>query len=89
MPKFDYPEMEVPTVNRTVAVADKEYQHSIVDTKIHPLNSLITHVEGASRIVDYYSQVLSGNEEPQKYSPTLGPHLQQYRLIKDLEISSG
>ena len=86
MPKFDYPEAEVPTVNRTVTVADKEYQHSIVDTKIHPLNSLITHVEGASRVVDYYSQVLGGNEEPQKYSPALGPQLQQYRLIKDLEI---
>lgn len=86
MPKFEYPVADVPVVNRTVSVSNKEYQHSIVDTKIQPLNSLITHVEGASRIVDYYSQVLSGSEEPQKYSVSLGPHLQQYRLINDLEI---
>lgn len=86
MPSFAYPKDDEIKVNRTVTVADKEYKHSIVDTKIEPLNALITHVEGAPRIVDYYSQVLSSNEEPQKYSPSLLPHLQQYREIKDFEI---
>ena len=86
MPSYAYPSAPAEQLKKTVTVADKEYQHSIVDTKLQPLNSLITHVEGASRVVDYYSQVLSGNDEPQKYSPDLAPHLQQYREIIDLEI---
>lgn len=86
MPSFNYPSAPQDEIKKTVTVTDKEYQHSIVDTKVQPLNALITHVEGASRIVDYYSQVLSGNEEPQKFSPDLAPHLQQYREIFDLEI---
>ena len=86
MPSFSYPVAPKEPIKKTVTVTDKEYQHSIVDTKVQPLNSLITHVEGASRIVDYYSQIVSGNEEPQKYSPDLAPHLQQYREIYDFEI---
>lgn len=86
MPSFQFPKTEEDKINKTVTVSDKEYQHSIVDTKMQPLNSLITHIEGASRVVDYYSQVLSSNEEPQKYSEDLAPHLQQYREIIDLEI---
>ena len=86
MASFSYPTAPPLETPRTLSVADKEFKHSIVDTKIEPLNSLITHVEGASRIVDWYSQILSVSEEPQKYSASLLPHLQQYRLIKDLEI---
>lgn len=87
MPSFEYPTVQDDSVTvNTVAVTDKEFKHSIVDTKVEPLNSLITHIEGSSRIVDWYSQVLSRNEQPQKYSADLGPQLQQYRLIKDMEI---
>lgn len=86
MPSFNYPEPIKEVKQNTVAITDREYKHSIVDTKVQPLNSLITHVEGSSRIVDWYSQILSANEEPQKYSVSLGPHLQQYRLIRDFEI---
>ncbi len=86
MPGFEYPQSVVETPPIKVAVSDKEYKHSIVDTKETPLNSLVTHIEGSSRIVDYYSQVLSAGEEPQTYSTDLAPHLQQYRLIKDFEI---
>ena len=86
MPGFEYPQLVVEPPAVTVAVSDKEYKHSIVDTKETPLNSLVTHIEGSSRIVDYYSQVLSAGEEPQTYSTDLLPHLQQYKLIKDLEI---
>ncbi len=86
MPSFKFPTAPQPEIVKPLAIADVEYKHSIVDSKEQPLNALITHVEGASRIVDYYSQVLSSNEEPQKYSPDIGGHLQQYREIIDLEI---
>ena len=86
MPSFKYPDPVAPKTPSTVAVADKEYSHSIVDTKQQPLNSLVTRIAGSSRDVDYYSQVLSGAETPQTYSVNLAPHLQQYRLIEDFEI---
>lgn len=86
MPSFQYPEVKEEKINKTVTVSDPEYSHSIVDTKVQPLNSLITHIEGSSRIVDYYSQVLSSNEETQKYSGNLAAHLQQYREILDFEL---
>lgn len=86
MPSFNYPDTPVEAPPVKLSVSDKEYKHSIVDTKETPLNSLVTHVEGSTRIVDYYSQVLSSGEEPQTYSPGLATHLQQYKLIKDFEI---
>ena len=86
MPSFKYPSPEQPKVPVTVAVTDKEYSHSIVDSKVQPLNSLVTRIAGATRVVDYYSQVLSAGENPQTYSAHLAPHLQQYRLIEDFEI---
>lgn len=86
MPSFKYPSAPTPAIENKVAISDKEYSHSIIDTKVQPLNSLVTRIAGSTRVVDYYSQILSSSEEPQTYSVNLAPHLQQYRLIEDFEI---
>lgn len=69
-----------------VKATDPTYKHSIVSSKQVPLNALITHIAGSSYVVDYYSQVLGLNQQPQDYNPTQGGVNQQYNLIKDFEL---
>ena len=42
-----------PTYN--AEVSGPEYRHSIVDSDKVPIDSLLTHIEGMSWTVDYYS----------------------------------
>lgn len=59
-----------------------EYKHSVVDAKVTPLAALLTHVEGSTWVVDYYSQVLGSDEEATPWQPHQAAVYQQYRLIK-------
>ena len=63
-----------------------EFKGSVVDSKVYPVSALLSHVEGSSWVVDYYSQLLGSNEElvgPQ--ANQLGAY-QQYRLIQKFEF---
>lgn len=58
-----------------------------IDTRYQPAASLMTHVEGMSWTLDaYYSQVLNTDTPLKGQQLNLSPRLQQYTLIKNLEI---
>ena len=61
-------------------------QTIVVDAKHEPLQSLITQVAGFSWTVDYYSQVITKDTALAGQDSALPAQLQQYKLIKDLEV---
>lgn len=67
-------------------VSGPEYRHSIVDSEKIPLDSLLTHIEGMSWTVDYYSQVLGADEELNDYNPSEQGPYQQYQKIVRYEV---
>lgn len=67
-------------------IQNERYKHSVVDNKVISYAALISHIEGSSWIVDYYSQVLSSEEEALDYQPDALAVYQQYRLIKGMEL---
>lgn len=69
-----------------VQVTAPEYKGVTVDTKMVPLSSLLTHVEGASWSVNYYSQVLDRDSATAGQGLGTNPIHQQYRLIKQMEL---
>lgn len=68
------------------ALTDVAYQHSIVSAKRQPLGALLTHIEGSSWSVDYYSQVLGADEEPTPYDYNQTGTYQQYLYIRRYEL---
>lgn len=70
-----------PTYN--AEVSGPEYRHSIVDSDKVPIDSLLTHIEGMSWTVDYYSQILGADDEVNDYNPSeLGPYQQYQKIVK-------
>lgn len=87
----------MPVVNKTPAappefdpappiIHAKEYQGVTVDTRHTPLSSLMTHIEGASMTVNYYSSVLGKDSPLAGQNINLIPEYQQYRLITGFEF---
>lgn len=58
----------------------------VIDTNYTPLTSILQHVDGASWIVNYYSQRIVPNSELVPQSLDLLPIYQQYLLIEQMEI---
>ncbi len=69
-----------------VSVLPEKYRHSIVSADTTSLAALITHIEGQSWIVYYYSQVLGADEQPSEFQPNQLGVYQQYHLIKNMEL---
>ena len=88
MPIFDEdtpPVVPVPDPIR-IQTASQQLNIESVDTRYIPAKSLLTHVEGMSWTVEYYSQVL-GTDSPLKGQQlNLTPRQQQYTQIKKLEL---
>ena len=82
-PKPDAPPREIPHPPKTVP---EMYRGVTVDTKYIPSSALLTHVEGSSYTVNYYSQVLNDDNDVAGQNVTRSPVLQQYRLIEGLEL---
>lgn len=80
------PTTTTPTQSYTPDITDKSYKHSIVDVKRQPLGALLTHIEGSSWSVDYYSQVLGASEEVAPYDYNQAGVYQQYLYIKRMEL---
>ena len=80
------PVPNVPIKEYAPELSDVAYQHSIVDVKRQPLGALLTHIEGSAWSVDYYSQVLGGDEEPAPYDYSQNGVYQQYLYIKRYEL---
>lgn len=67
-------------------ITDVGYKHSIVSSRRQPITALLTHIEGSSWSVYYYSQLLGKDEEPSPFNPNQDSVLQQYYLIKNMEL---
>jgi hypothetical protein len=79
----------IPTAPRDVSQVDIQeprYKHSIVDTQITSYAALISHIQGSSYIVDYYSQVVSTDEQLMDFQPNSLAVYQQYRKIVKMEL---
>lgn len=73
----------VPKLN--AEIAPKTYKHSLVDSKVHPVDSLITNISGIDWTVFYYSQILGENEEPKDFQVSDNAY-QQYLKITNYNL---
>lgn len=69
-----------------VVIAKPQYKGITVDTKKVPIESLLSHVEGSSWTVNYYSQVLDLDSGTAGQGLGVNAVHQQYNLIKGLEL---
>lgn len=78
--------LPMPEVKASPVTRNSDYQDNVVDAVVHPISELVTHIDGSSWTVDYYSQIL-GSDQVQEGQDLAAPDvLQSYRLIKDLEL---
>lgn len=82
-PKPDGPPKEIPHKPKVVPPM---YKGVTVDTRYIPQSALLTHVEGSSMTVNYYSQVVNDDSDLAGQNVTRNPVLQQYRLVKKMEL---
>jgi hypothetical protein len=82
-PKPSTPPFEVP---HAPIITKPEYQGVTVDTRYIPNTALLSHIEGSSWTVNYYSQVLAADSPLAGQNVTMNALHQQYRLIKGLEL---
>lgn len=69
-----------------VQITEPAFRGVTVDTREQPVNSLLTHVEGSSWTVDYYSQIVDKDNDIGGQQVTRNKVFQQYTLIKSLEL---
>ncbi len=67
-------------------ITDPQYQGIVIDTRYIPATDLLTHIEGSSWTVDYYSQVLDRDNGVEGQSLNTPAQMQQYRRVKSLEL---
>lgn len=63
-----------------------EVRNQVVDSRYVPSTALLTHVEGASWTVDFYSQVLDQDNETSDLQLSQKAVYQQYKLVRHLEL---
>lgn len=68
-------------------VVPKQYRTNIIDTRWQPTSDIITHIEGSPWTVNYFSQVLGGDNEPTPPQLDTSGVNQQYINIRDLVLS--
>lgn len=73
-----------PKPNLTIAKPD--YKSITVDTRYEPKETLLSHIEGSSWTVDYYSQVLARDSGVAGQGLGTDPVFQQYKLVNGMEI---
>lgn len=82
-PKPSAPPVEAP---HAPVISKPEYRGVTVDTRYTPNAALLSHVEGSSWTVNYYSQVLAADSPLAGQSVTMNAINQQYKLIKGMEF---
>ena len=78
--------VETKQVEKTGHAVSPKVKSNVVDTRYQPHKSLLTYVEGASWQVNYYSQILGGDDEVSDLQLSQEAPYQQYRRIKNLEL---
>lgn len=76
----------MPSPVTSVRIAEPSYKDVAVDTRWTPIQSLMTHIEGANWVVTYYSQVIDTDSQLSPQAPTTSAVYQQYTRIRDLKI---
>jgi len=72
-------------VNSTL-ITDPKFKSTVNDTKWIPRNSLLTHIEGASWSVDYFSQIITTDSNLSGQQQSTSAVFQSYKQIKGLEL---
>lgn len=67
-------------------ITPPEYKGIDTQTRLRDTRHFQTYVEGAKLVVEYYSQILNGDDEGNAFSMDIGGHLQQYRRIRQFEM---
>jgi hypothetical protein len=75
-----------PAPINVVKISSPEYKGVAVDTRWVPRSALLTHIEGSSWNVDYYSQVLDTDSQLSGQQLTVNPVYQQYKKIVGMEM---
>jgi len=88
MPPIIDPKEESKDIIKAAApvIAAPEYRGVTVDTRYVPSAGLLTHVEGSSWSVNYYSQVLDKDSALAGQNVNRHAIYQQYRLIRGFEL---
>lgn len=86
MPIFNVPLPEEQPKKPNVEITTKPYRHSVVDSKVTPIETLITFIGGSNWTVDYYSQVLGEHEALKPFDPSQHIVYQSYNKINRLII---
>lgn len=69
-----------------VKIVDEGYKGVTVDSAVTPLANIIQYAEGHTWEVEYFSQVLGEDDEPQPHQTDRSAPYQQYVLIKGFEL---
>jgi hypothetical protein len=67
-------------------IAAPSYRGVTVDTKQEPVDNLLSHIEGSSWTVNYYSQVIDLDSQIAGQQMSTNPVHQQYKLIRHMEL---
>lgn len=88
MPIASYkPDVSDPSTTPNLPTTEPEnYKSIIYDDKNQPLHSLISYISGNKWTVDFYSQVVSKDNDLRDIDPGQPDVLQQYQEIKQLEL---
>ena len=73
---------EKPPVPEAPKIYSESFKHSIVDSSYQPEASLLSMVDGAPRLGEYYRCFLGADEEPTPFSPENTGTYQSYVRIK-------
>ena len=86
-PKLDPTPIHAPKQQTTQDVIYPDnYHHAVVDTKLMPMQHLLTHLPGAKWKGYLYTQVKGANEAYEPFQMNRDPTLQQYKKIVDYEL---
>lgn len=80
------PSADLPQPVSSIRIAEPSFSDIAADTRWSPIQSLMSHIAGASWSVDYYSQVIDTDSQLTPQAPTLSPVFQQYKRIKSLKL---
>lgn len=80
------PTAQIPPPPPQVAIAKPDRKSIVVDTQYNPKETLLSHIEGSSWTVSYYSQVLGRDTGAAGQGLATDPTLQQYKRVNGMEI---
>lgn len=82
----DTPSTPSPATTPTIQITPPKYRGVVVDTRYVPHSALLTHVEGSSWTINYYSQVVDDDNALSGQNLHRDAVYQQWRLIKGMEL---